>query len=101
MILNLCRYWKHLIILFIALSFFIILTTPGNNEPNLVTYIYASLAVLLAVLGGILILIPIVLLVLGNHKRSKFEIFLWIIFMVMFNVMGSFITYFIFRDLRE
>ncbi len=101
MIIAVCGYWKHISIMFIALSLFILFTTPSNLGPYLITHIYVILTILLTALGGVLILIPIMLLLFKQHNKSKFEVFLWIVFIVIFNVMGSFITYFVFRDIRE
>lgn len=95
---KLSNLWKYLNVSFIFLGAFLVLTMPASNEPSVTTYTYLFLTISLVVIGISMLLLPIILLTVDRQKRTVSQKLLWVLFIVIFNVMGSFISYFWLRE---
>lgn len=95
---KLSNLWKYLNVSFIFLGAFLVVTMPASNEPSVTTYSYLFLTISLVVIGISMLLLPITLLVLDSQKRTVSQKLFWVMFIVIFNIMGSYISYFWLRE---
>jgi hypothetical protein len=86
--------WKCLNLAFIVLGTFLLVTMPSSNEPIVTSYTYLFLTITFVVIGCAMMILPIILLFVSNQKRTTIQKALWILFIVVFNIIGSFVSYF-------
>jgi uncharacterized membrane protein len=95
------KIWKYMNGLFILLGLFLLATMPSSNEVSIMAYTYLFLTIIFATIGLAMILLPILLVISDKHKWTAVQKILWITFIVIFNIMGSYISYFWLRDIEK
>lgn len=95
------KIWKYMCFLFLLLGCFLIVSMPSSNEPSAATYFYLFLTITLTVIGVALVFLPLGLIIWGNEKRTTIQKVLWVMFIVIFNIVGSYISYFWLREVDK
>lgn len=86
--------WKNLIVIFFILAAIFLLIPASIVGAGILRYAHMALSIALITVMIILFFQPILILLLNRNKYGAFKVFVCLLIMLIFNIVGSFILYF-------